>query len=222
MKTYDILANAYEHLIDDVLYAIYVKTIQKHTQPCIALEVGSGTAALSRELARLNYQMHAMDTSDMMLAVGSCYSYQERLDVSFYHGSMLDPFPLKADLILLPTDVINHLHTEDELITLKTHLLYALHEGGTLIFDTLNPLYAKNIVGHSETVKIHDDTLLWEVKQGSTPERIKHEITLNDMFDSHEETVFPLETYENLFKELNLIEKLTLEERTLYVYKKEK
>ncbi len=220
MNSYDLIARFYEHIIDDVLYAIYLDLIEKYTHPSTALEIGCGTATLSRDLARKGYSVTAMDISESMLEIASYYAGTEKLDIQFLHQDAVEKIPQGFDLIVLPTDVINHLKNEEDVYQLANNIYQSLNTQGYLIFDTLHCDYLETLNGYQETIYFEGHEIIWSAKK-IAPCTIEHQIYVEDDLATHIEKSYKEAFYKDVFKHFNVIALIPLEERTIWVIKKE-
>ncbi len=222
MISYDLMARFYEHIVDDVLYAIYLDLIEKNTVPCQALEVGCGTATLSRELSRKGYQMTALDNNQAMLDVASFYAGLESLTIHFVHQDAVMGLPSGFPLIIVPTDVINHLENEEAVHQLVVNLTSALTTNGILIVDFLRCEYLASLNGYFETIQIDGEAIQWSIHPTATPCTVKHCIQVGHECASHLERSYDQAFYEKVFSDYTRLQEVVLEERIIWVLKKVK
>lgn len=218
--SYNVLAKYYDVLIDDALYAFYLDIITAYCPNNKVLELGCGTAYLSRELAKIGFDVTAIDQSESMLEFASLYAAMDEVDITFYLHDMREAMPFTFDLILMPIDVINHAKDIQEMKQILSHVYEALNDSGTFIFDVLTCDYIDCLIGHEETIPVLDESVLWQVKKGSEPCSITHTITINQVSDSHQVRSYPIEAIESTFKPFKTHDKIVLEDRIIYILKK--
>lgn len=220
MNTYALIARFYEHIIDDVLSQLVLDKILEHTKPCKSLEIGCGTAYISRVLARKNYDVAAMDNTLEMLEIASNYAAYDHIEMTFLHHDMHAPFDYQADLIIMATDVINHAQSASHMKTIIDHVYNQLNPLGIFIVDVLNCEYLNSLVGHQETISLEEATIQWHVEKGDSPCSVVHHITMQEVVASHKQISVSLEDFNAMIASFELIDFLCLKERTIYVLKK--
>ncbi len=220
MNTYQLLARFYEHIIDDVLTQLILDKILEHTTPCKSLEIGCGSAYISRRLAQKGYQVTAMDQSEAMLEVAANYAAYDQLDMGFLVHDMHAPFDYPADLIIMPTDVINHAHSPSAMVTIIDHVYSQLNKEGIFILDILNCDYLKQLIGHQETIALPSTTIHWQVTSDAQPCAVNHHITMDGVHATHRQMSVPQSEIDPMLSRFKMIDFLCLKERTIYVLKK--
>ena len=220
MSGYRHLAQVYEHLADDVLHALYKQLVLRYTKPCRVLEIGCGTATLSRDLAREGYDVSGMDVSLEMLHMAGYYAGIEQIDLTLFHHDAREPFVGAYDLVLMPVDVVNHLRSFSEVETVFSHADRALAPGGILIFDYLHTDYMADLVGHEETVCVGEHVVNWRVEAVDIPFAHRHIVTIDGAKTSHISRSYPAERWSTLGTAYEVLERLQLDHRTCVVLEK--
>ncbi|MFP4286596.1 MAG: class I SAM-dependent DNA methyltransferase [Candidatus Izemoplasmataceae bacterium] len=218
--SYNLLAKYYDAIIDDALYAFYLDVVEQYCPNCKILELGCGTAYISRELAKKGYNITAVDQSEAMLEFASLYAAVEGVNITFYQHDMHEPLPLMFDLILMPIDVINHATSLDAMKKIFHHVYEALNPKGTFIFDVLDCDYIAKLIGHEETINVDQDTIKWRVDEGNKPCSLLHTVETSDSKDSHQIRSYPFDVIEKAFNLFSVHDKIVLEDRIIYVLKK--
>jgi SAM-dependent methyltransferase len=218
--SYNVLAKYYEALIDDALYAFYLDIVSSYCPHKKVLELGCGTAYLSRELAKKGFNVTAVDQSETMLEYASLYAAMDQVDITFYQHDMHEALPLRFDLILMPIDVINHADSLNAMKTIFQHVHDALLDQGTFIFDVLTCDYIESLIGHDETLIVEDKMLHWQVIKGEEACSLKHIIHVDGKTDTHQARSYPLKAIEDAFSPFSCHDKIMLEDRVIYILKK--
>lgn len=217
--SYSVLAPIYEQLMDDVLYTIYLDLILKYSTPSKVLELGCGTAYLSRELAKLDYDATAMDNNEEMLEMASYYAGNDGVNITFLQHNITEAITGSYDLIIMPVDVINHLNTKDEVHQLFKHVFNSLNNNGLFIFDSLKCTYIESLIGHNEAILIEGYDIEWEVKSVNLHCAHQHQVTVNKVTETHITKGYLEEDLYQMISAFNVIDKIELEERIIYVLK---
>ncbi|TVP94804.1 MAG: class I SAM-dependent methyltransferase [Acholeplasmatales bacterium] len=220
MSGYRHLAEVYEHLADDVLHALYKQLIHRHSKPCTVLEVGCGTAALSRDLAREGYRVSGMDVSLEMLNMAGYYAGMEQVDLTLFHHDARQPFDGQYDLVLMPVDVVNHFASFQEIETVFKHVHHVLSPQGTLIFDYLHIEYMTALIGHEETVQVGDHVVHWRVEAADIPAAHRHVVTCDGATASHISRSYIEARWASLYAPYEVLETVHLEHRNMVVLRK--
>ena len=219
MNTYSLLAKAYEATIDDVLYAMYLNLLKKHTHPSALLEAGCGTGYLSRELARMGYDVTGMDSNPSMLELASFYAGEENVTVDYKVHDLTEPFSGQFDVIIMPFDVVNHIEGQINVEKALTHITRALKPQSILIFDLLDQQFMDDLVGYEETIHFDGGELRWRVTRFSN-QAIKHEIEVGEQSASHQEYYYSEAVVQEMLGSYDLLERLPLNGRAIYVMRK--
>lgn len=143
MQPYDPLAEWFEYLNDDCDYPkwsqYFIEGLARLHAGRRGLELGCGSGAFSRTLARAGYEMTGADISERMLTVAAKKAAEEGLSVSFVRADARAlRTPGKYDFILSPNDCFNYLRPE-ALPAAFSHVAACLEKGGVFWFDVSTP-----------------------------------------------------------------------------------
>jgi 2-polyprenyl-3-methyl-5-hydroxy-6-metoxy-1,4-benzoquinol methylase len=205
--------------MDDVLYAIYEDLIHRHTNPSTLLEVGCGTAYLSRTLSQSGYTVTAFDTNEKMLTVASYIAGSLNQTITLLKHDITKPFSGAFDTIIMPIDVINHLPNIDAIKHALNHINKALNENGIFIFDMLKTSYFDILKDHEETIPLKDDTVYWRAK-AINDHTIEHTVTIDNETATHQEFFYNHTEILDMMHDFTRVETTDLESRIIYVLKK--
>ena len=138
-KAYRHLAEWFEYLNDDCDYPkwsqYFIDGLQNFGCGKKGLELGCGSGAFCRLLARAGFSMSGADNSPEMLAKAENLARNEGLRLSFYQSDAADlRVPGEYDFILAPNDVFNYLPSAKLLSAFK-HAAKHLKRGGIFWFD---------------------------------------------------------------------------------------
>lgn len=220
MSTYTLLAKYYEHIMDDLLYAIYLERITHYTCSTKMLDIGCGTGYLSRELAAQGYLVDAFDTSVEILEIANHYAVMDGVNLNLFNHNMLEPYNNFYDIIIASVDVINHVKNQGEMQAVIDNIFNHLNKEGFLFIDFLNCDYIAFMDGYEETIMLEDNNIHWRTTKGNKPCSIQHHITINNETSSHQEISFDSKTIKAMLKAFCVLETIVLEERTIYILKK--
>jgi len=221
MNTYELLAKYYEHIMDDFLYATYLERILYYTKPTQTLDLGCGTAYLSRKLSEKGYSVDAVDNSEEILEVANHYAVLENLStIQFYKQDMTETFNKMYGLIIASVDVINHAKDESTMKQIIDNLYDHLIEGGYLLIDFLKCEYIKKMDGYEETILLDDTNIIWHVEKGDKPCSVVHTIQIDDHHATHQEFSIPRDKIQSMLSAFKLVECMDLEERRFFIFKK--
>ncbi len=138
-RAYDSLAEWFEYLNDDCDYPLwsqyFIRTLFSLSVGKNGLELGCGSGAFCRALAREGYRMAGADISPAMLSKASALAKEAGLEIPFY---LADASKLKTlekyDFILAPNDCYNYVQGE-KLSSAFKKVASALKSGGIFWFD---------------------------------------------------------------------------------------
>ena len=105
--------------------------------PSLIIDLGCGTGLLSCELARDGYNVIGIGPAGAMLAIAR--SKPDADKVRWSEGSYETLRGLKADLILMTSHVAQFFLEDDDWQAMLEAAHDALHPGGHLIFDSVDP-----------------------------------------------------------------------------------
>ena len=139
MRAYRYLAEWFEFLNDDCDYPkwsqYFIERLHSLGAKSKGLELGCGSGAFCRRLARAGFCMSGADSSPEMLAKAENLAREEGLKISFFRADAAHlRAPEKYDFILAPNDVFNYL-PQDKLKTAFASASKCLNDGGIFWFD---------------------------------------------------------------------------------------
>ena len=222
MSSYDLLAHVYEQSIDCVMYEPYIDVLKAYKGTKTFLEVGCGTAYLSRVATRVGYQVTAVDVNDAMLDAASFYAGNEGLDIAFYKHDMRQRFKGKYGIVCMPVDVVNHMLNVHDLTQLFESAAEVLEPQGVLVFDYLHKAYMTSLMGYKEVLKLDGASYTWSVQQVSDSMCIQHTIESETDKATHQECYYEEQVLLEKAKAFVLEEKVVLKDRTILCLRKEK
>ena len=164
---YSVLAPVYDRLNDTVDYgewAIFIRTcFEKFASIPVTsvLDMGCGTGSMTRELAKLGYDMTALDLSEDMLAVADERAREENLPgILFLSGDMCD-FELYGTVTAITCclDGINHLTNREDLLACFAHVANYLEPGGVFVFDVNTPYRFKTTYADRDYILEDEGTM---------------------------------------------------------------
>lgn len=164
---YSALAPVYDRLNRTVDYSAWanfiVEIFEKYSigKTSLVLDLGCGTGSMTLELARLGYDMTALDLSDEMLSVAEARARDAGLDgILFLRGDMCS-FELygTVDAVICTLDGVNHLTTRDSLVSCFSCVCNYLNPNGLFIFDLNTPYKFKTEYADRDYV-LEDDGVM--------------------------------------------------------------
>ncbi|MBN2696589.1 MAG: class I SAM-dependent methyltransferase [Bacilli bacterium] len=221
---YDILATFYDSFIDPAVYQEYLRLLEKYTSRGTLLDIGCGTGTLSLELAKTGFEVMATDLSEEMLQIVDYRAKAEEIELEIGVYDMLDPITLKFDTVVASMDVINHLADLEDVEFGFTNIHDALNPNGVFIFDVLSADYIDMLDGYKEDDE--DFHFHWESHKGAKEHSIVHTITMSIDKKLHEvkifEETYDVELYDQIARKVgfNVLEKISMPERTIFVLQK--
>ena len=143
MRAYRYLAEWFEFLNDDCDYPkwsqYFIERLHSLGAKSKGLELGCGSGAFCRRLARAGFCMSGADSSPEMLAKAENLAREEGLKISFFRADAAHlRAPEKYDFILAPNDVFNYLPPEKLAVSFK-HAQKSLEDKGIFWFDVSSP-----------------------------------------------------------------------------------
>ncbi|WP_018248468.1 class I SAM-dependent methyltransferase [Orenia marismortui] len=115
------------------------------------LDLATGTGNYAIELAKLGYNVSALDLSSKMIELAKDKSYEQNINIDFKVGDMKDIDQLysekKFDLITCIGNSLVHLDNEEEIAEVLSKIHYLLQDNGKLILQIVNydRIISKNI-----------------------------------------------------------------------------
>ncbi len=152
-QPYDPLAKWFEFLNDDCDYPkwsqYFIAGLARLGAGRRGLELGCGSGAFCRALARQGYAMTGADCSERMLTVAAQRAAEEGLAIPFVRADARRlRTPQKYDFILSPNDCFNYLRPA-ELPAAFSHVAASLVRGGIFWFDVSAPCKLREKVANN-------------------------------------------------------------------------
>jgi len=219
---YEKLASYYDQFIDNELNDLYLKIIKKYFDEGTVIDLGTGTAPVAVELAKLGFSVTATDISPSMLEMAYNTAVMEDVHVNLYIHNILEKINSQYDIVTMTSDVINYLESKDEVLTVFENVAEALHNKSIFIFDALRVKYIEKMDKYHEDILMKDELIEWDVYKTMIPNQIKHVVKIGNEIETHIQTTYKQSEYQAMLKKHNLIivEKKKLDERIVYVCKK--
>ena len=167
--SYEVFADFYDALTDNVDYAVLSKTIcsllaRYGLDRGLLLDLGCGTGTLSVLLAKAGYEVVGADISPDMLAVAQEKAFAAGQDILFLCQDMtrLDLYGT-IDAAVCTLDALNHLPSRAAVEEALRRVSLFLNPGGVFIFDT-NTLYKhREVLGNNTFVYDTDEVYcVWQ------------------------------------------------------------
>lgn len=167
--SYEVFADFYDALTDNVDYAVLSKTIcsllaRYGLDRGLLLDLGCGTGTLSVLLAKAGYEVVGADISPDMLAVAQEKAFAAGQDILFLCQDMtrLDLYGT-LDAAVCTLDALNHLPSRAAVEEALRRVSLFLNPGGVFIFDT-NTLYKhREVLGNNTFVYDTDEVYcVWQ------------------------------------------------------------
>lgn len=145
LNAYGALASSYDRLTSDVDYQTFIDfahgILEKEgIKPRTVADLACGTGSTTQLLARMGYQVTAVDLSEDMLtvAMGKCMGL-EHLPV-FIHQALQDlRLPRGVDLAVCFLDSLDYILDPKDCAAAIRRVYKALNPGGVFIFDVNTP-----------------------------------------------------------------------------------
>ncbi len=214
MKTYRLLKDRYDQLQDPYLYQLYKTLITRYQTGGKLLEIGAFHATISKSVASLFRQVDAFDIDE--IAIEKAKTTAPKNFRAFVHD-MHEGLKERYDMIIAPIDVFNHAQDFSRFKAILKRWTNALNPKGIIMFDVLRCQYLSQLVGYQETLA---DDLVWSVEQTGEACTVKHIIKDDENTAHHIEKSYREDKIEALLTALTCLEKIVLEDRIIYVYKK--
>ncbi|MGN0555994.1 MAG: class I SAM-dependent DNA methyltransferase [Candidatus Fimenecus sp.] len=156
--SYEVFADFYDALTDNVDYAVLSKTIcsllaRYGRDRGLLLDLGCGTGTLSVFLSKAGYEVVGADISPDMLAVAQEKAFAAGQDILFLCQDMthLDLYGT-LDAAVCTLDALNHLPSRAAVEETLRRISLFLNPGGVFIFDA-NTLYKhREVLGNNTFV----------------------------------------------------------------------
>jgi len=156
---YQHLARWYEQLmeVDYDHWAAYIhQLIDSNPAETKILDLGCGTAVLSRKLADLGYSVMGVDASSAMLNVAWQNNDHHHLPLIQQDITELE-LDREFDVIISTCDVFNYLTTDAALLQVLQRVRNHLKPGGRLLFDVSSAYKLAEFLGNHRDNYVADD-----------------------------------------------------------------
>jgi len=209
--------------VDDSLNDQYLSLIKHYYNDGSVLDLGTGTAPLAIKLAKEGFHVTATDISTDMLEVAYNNALMENVRVNFFVHDILDTVNRDYEIICMSSDVINYITEKKDVLKVLHNVSLAMTSESVFLFDALRVPYLDKIDGHSEEILLQDDVLRWEVVKTNIENQVKHTIKIGTDVESHIQKTYLSKDYVKMCKEsgLHVVKKVKLEDRFIFVCKKE-
>lgn len=221
---YEKLAAYYDQFIDHELNNWYLNLIKEHFNKGNVIDLGCGTAPLAIMLAKNKFNVSATDISSYMLERAYNNSINEDVKINFYVHDILDPLNVEYDIISMSSDVINYVDSEDKVHKVFLNIREVMNLDSIFIFDFLKVEYLEELLGYHEEIVADDSKIIWDVLKTNKTAQVRHKIAIGDTDETHIQTTFGERIYVDLLSKNNLevIKRVSLEERIIFVCKRKK
>ncbi len=169
---YDILANAYDSINNEIDYSAWADFIEKTVngnmaeKPALVLDLGCGTGRMTVELAKRGYDMTGVDISPEMLDVARCAAEREGLsDKMLWLLQDMREFELygTVDLTISCLDCINHITKPKDLDKVLSLVHNYLIPDGLFIFDINGKYKFESIYAdRAYTMETESSVCIWQ------------------------------------------------------------
>ncbi len=223
MNAYGMLAPVYESTMDEALLKHILYIIKPYLKGRV-LDLGAGTAALSRAVSPHVKEVEACDIDETVLTEARRISAAEGSDITFFQHDMETPLERKYDVILATIDVFNHAKDFDVFTKAFNHAIDALESGGRLIFDFLKCDYIKRFKDFKETIETDKGPIHWTATLSMTPCTVVHTLKYAGEEKTLTERSYPEKQVRKLFKkrrDLQAVVREVFDDRFLYIIKKD-
>lgn len=178
---YEHLAEWFEHLNADCDYPkwsqYFLNALQRYGTGTRGLDLGCGSGAFTRALAKAGYTMTGADISPAMLGKAMRLAREEGLSIPFVQmdaarASACSPY----DFLLSANDCVNYLPQKSLLRAFKSWAS-CLKTGGLLLFDVSSPCKLRGKVANNTFWDDEEDVSYFEFNT-LFQDRVETEITL--------------------------------------------
>lgn len=180
-QAYDFLADWFEILNDDCDYSLwsqyFIDGLSRLHAGKTGMELGCGSGAFSRALAKAGYAMTGADVSAPMLSKAARLAREEGLSVSFLSLDAANPKTAsKFDFILSPNDCYNYL-PQKKLPAAFRKIAQCLVRGGIFWFDVSSAYKLREKVANNMFADDRDD-VTYLAFNTLEEDRVKMDVTL--------------------------------------------
>ncbi len=194
-QAYDFLAEWFEFLNDDCDYSswsqYFIEGLSRYGAGKRGLELGCGSGAFSRALAKAGYSMTGADRSAAMLSKAAELARAEGVRIEFVQADAARlNVPAKYDFILSPNDCFNYL-PQSALHAAFRSVARCLVSGGIFWFDVSSEYKLREKVANNMFCDDRDDVTYIEIDR-LLGDRVQSDVTLfvreGELFRRHDET----------------------------------
>lgn len=221
MGMYESFARVYDTFMDNVPYEEWSRyltglLLRYGVSEGLVLELGCGTGAMTRLLARAGYDMIGVDNSMEMLEIAMEKQEKEKTDILYLLQDMRE-FELYGTVraVVSVCDSMNYITDEEDLLQVFRLVSNYLDPGGIFIFD-LNTVHKyRDILGDATIAENREEcSFIWENDFDEEEGINEYDLTLfirredEDLYEKYEEThyqrAYSLERVEELIGEARL------------------
>lgn len=182
--TYEKLAGVYDALMEDAPYQEWQDfTMELLQQSGKSVEhivdLGCGTGRITTSLAQMGYNMTGVDFSEDMLSHAQQLAVEKDVRVQWIHQDLRELTGFHDfDVVISYCDVLNYITSEEELLTVFTHVQDMLSDEGLFIFD-VHSLYhiQNNLVGETFAAVTDELSYIWFCTAGEEDGEVFHDLT---------------------------------------------
>lgn len=180
-QAYDSLAEWFEYLNDDCDYPrwsqYFIDGLSIETAGRKGLEIGCGSGAFCRALAKKGYCMTGADISSSMIARAQVLARENGCSITFVLADATKfRSPEKYDFILSPNDCFNYIPKE-KLKTAFRRMADCLKDGGIFWFDVSSEYKLRNKVANNMSIDDRDEVTYLSVND-CLGDRVEMNVTL--------------------------------------------
>jgi len=195
----------------DFLIKKYLRT---ETEGRLLLDLACGSGSLSEELAKLNYDVIAVDNSPAMLNQAMLKKLKSNLPIQYLCQDMknLDMFGT-IDITVCMLDSLNHLNTPEEIQQVMNRVSLFAQAGGLFIFD-MNTLYKHHEILNNKIFLYDTEQVFCTWENRLHEDTVEMQLTFfahNEESDSYyrsdefiTETAYPVTLIESMLQQAGL------------------
>lgn len=131
------IAELYDHLYEDRSDLDVYAAIAAEFGADRIVDLGCGTGIFACLLARLGYEVTAVDPAEASLEIARSRPDADR--VVWVHGYAADLPPVGADVVFMTANVAQEIVSDDDWAAALRGAFAAMREGGRLVFETRDP-----------------------------------------------------------------------------------